>query len=212
MVAIIRHHLHNFRGNAARRRFRRAELLRLECRLHVSRQEQNFFRAGGIPWLERFHHAAPAAAHRRCCLTRTVHQPFPAGIIGVDINRIRTAEHAHARAVRPAGRRAFQLMRAHPHCVVNAVFHENFSEITAGAYRFLQYFPCNVLIEHWCFILSEPFLAAHVLLYHILSHLYMTRRETSRLDNFPHAIFSVVCVVLRAQMCYAEDGSVCFRC
>ena len=98
-------------------------------------------------------------------------------------------------------------MRAHPHCVVNAVFHENFSEITAGTYRFLQYFPCNVLIEHWCFILSEPFLAAHVLLYHILSHLYMTRRETSRLHNFPPAIFSVVCVVLRAQMCYAEEGS-----
>ena len=103
-------------------------------------------------------------------------------------------------------------MRAHPHCVVNAVFHENFSEITAGTYRFLQYFPCNVLIEHWCFILSEPFLAAHVLLYHILSHLYMTRRETSRLHNFPPAIFSVARVVLRAQMCYAEDGSVCFRC
>ena len=205
MVAIIRHHLHNFRGDAARRRFRRAELLRLECRLDVSRQEQNFFRAGGIPRLERRNDAALAAAHSSRRLTSAVHQPFPAGIVGVDINRIRTAEHAHARAVRPAGRRAFQLMRAHPHRVVNAVFHENFSEITAGAYRFLQYFPCNVLIEHWCFILSEPFLASHVLLYRILSHLYMTRRETSWLHNFTPAIFCAFRFAFGRKLCYAES-------
>ena len=66
----------------------------------------------------------------------------------MDINGVGAAEHAHTRAVQPAGVHRFQAAGAHGQGMIQAILQENFGKVAARAHRAGQHLPCNVLIQH----------------------------------------------------------------
>ena len=66
----------------------------------------------------------------------------------MDINGVGAAEHAHTRAVQPAGVHRFQAAGAHGQGMIQAILQEDFGKIAARAHRAGQHLPGNVLIQH----------------------------------------------------------------